>query len=116
VQNAIKAETLPELISNVDRPGFTMLLGCDPRGIDSDQFRAARGLQWGILTALSYLTNDGGDFGVTLIDQALLTKQSILNLARKLEPFFAWPRAEVAEGTDGLWRGPFGVCADSTRT
>jgi hypothetical protein len=59
--------------------------------------RAASGQRWGILTALSYLTNDGGDFGIALIDQALLTEQSILNLARKPEPFFAWPRAEVAE-------------------
>jgi hypothetical protein len=36
VQNAVKAETLPELISDVDRPGFTMLLGRDPGRIDGD--------------------------------------------------------------------------------
>jgi len=35
VQNAIKAETLPELIADVDRPGFTMLLGRDPSWIVS---------------------------------------------------------------------------------
>jgi hypothetical protein len=81
----------------MDRPGFTMLLGRDPRGIDGDQLRAPSGLQWGILTALSYLTNDGGDLGIVLIDEALLTEQRILNLARKLEPFFAEPRAEVAQ-------------------
>jgi hypothetical protein len=103
VQNAIKAETLPELIADVDRPGFTMLLGGDPSWIDGDQLRTAgRPGRRRVLTALSYLMNDGGDFGIALIDQALLTEQGILNLARKTEPFFAWPRAEVAEGTDGL--------------
>ena len=75
-----------------------MLLGRDPGWIDSDQLRAVRRPGWpGVLTALSYLMNDGGDFGIALIDQALLTEQSILNLVRKPEPFFAWPRAEIAE-------------------
>ena len=64
VQNAIKAETLPELIADVDRPGFTMLLGRDPSWIDGDQLRTG-GRPWRrrVLTALSYLMNDGGDFG-----------------------------------------------------
>ena len=98
MQNAIKAETLPELIADVDRPGFTMLLGRDPSWIDGDQLRTG-GRPWRrrVLTALSYLMNDGGNFGIALIDQTLLTEQSILNLARQTEPFFAWPRAEIAE-------------------
>ena len=98
MQNAVKTETLPELISDVDWPGFAMLLGRDPGWIDSDQLRAVRRPGWrGVLTALSYLINDGGDFGIAVINQALLTEQSILNLARQTEPFFAWPRAEIAE-------------------
>ena len=98
MQNAIKVETLPELISNMDRPGFTMLLGRDPRWIDGDQLRTVRRPGWwGVVTALPYLMNDGGDFGIAVINQALLTEQGILNLARKTEPFFAWPRAEIAE-------------------
>jgi hypothetical protein len=36
VQNAVKTETLPELISDVDRASFTMLLGRDPGWIDGD--------------------------------------------------------------------------------
>jgi len=55
VQNAVKTEALPELISDVNWPGFAMLLGRDPGWIDSDQLRAVRRPGWrGILTALSY--------------------------------------------------------------
>jgi hypothetical protein len=75
-----------------------MLLGRDPGWIDSDQLRAVRRPGWrGVLTAISYLINDGGDFGIALINQALLTEQGILNLARKTEPLLAWQRAEIAE-------------------
>ena len=75
-----------------------MLLGRNPGWIDGDQLRAVRRpAWWGVLTVLSYLMNDGGNFGIALIDQTLLTEQSILNLARQTEPFFAWPRAEIAE-------------------
>jgi hypothetical protein len=36
-QNTIKIETLPELRADVNWSRFTMLLGGDPRWIDSDQ-------------------------------------------------------------------------------
>ena len=46
-----------------------MLLGRDPGWIDSDQLRAGRRPGWqGVLTALSYLINNGGDFGIALIN------------------------------------------------
>ena len=46
-----------------------MLLGRDPGWIDGDQLRAAgRPGRRGVLTALSYLMNDGGDFGIVVID------------------------------------------------
>ena len=64
MQNAVKTETLPDLLSQVDRPGFTMLLGRDLSWIDGDQLRTAgRPGRRRVLTALSYLMNDGGDFG-----------------------------------------------------
>src|SRR5262245_56626516 len=82
-----------------------MLLGGDPRRIDGDQLAVASSpgrLRWGLVTLLSHLTNDGGDFGVAPINQALLTEQSIFVLAREPEPFFARPWAEIAKRTDGL--------------
>ena len=97
VQNTVKIETLPELKADMDRPGFTMLLSGDPRRIDGDQLPAAGRLRWRLLPSLLHLTKDGVDFGIALIDEATLTKQSIFDLARKTEPLFARPWAEVAE-------------------
>lgn len=109
VQNAVKIETLPELVADVDRPGFTVLLGCDPRWIDGNQLPmtgGSRRLLRGVLAVLSHMTNDLGDFGIGLIDQALLTKQSILDLAREAEPLFARPWAEIAKRTNALLAWP----------
>ena len=36
-QNAVEFETLPELVADMDRTGFTMALGRDARRIDLDQ-------------------------------------------------------------------------------
>src|SRR5262252_3217535 len=104
MQNAIKTETLPELIADVDRSGFTVLLGGDSRRVDGDRLLVAAGRS--VVASLAHLTNNVGDFGIVLIDQALLPDQSIFDFACEPEPLLTRPWAEVAERADGLLARP----------
>lgn len=111
-QNAVELEALPELIADMDRTGLTMPLGGDARWIHLDQGcagcsrRCRRGRRDLVAVvggaSCAHSTNNVGDFVVGRIEQIVLTDQGILDLARKLEPFRARSRAQVAERADRL--------------
>ena len=129
-QNAVEVETQPELTADVDRTGFPMALGRNPRRIDLDHRRARSRRRSGrrvLLGAIALRAAPApgerfvGDLaGGPDFEQVALADQCVLDLAGELQPLFARPRAQIAEradrplarslgGVDGLHQHVIGV-------
>src|SRR5260370_6539242 len=118
-QDVVEPQTSPELVADMDRTGFPMTLGRNPRRIDLDQRPAGplrRSRQRGIFDAVvpvslgapgPHPTNDVGDLTVVRVKQIALADQCILDLARQLQPLLARPRAEIAKRADRVLPRPF---------
>ena len=84
-QNAIKLQTTPELMADMDRAGLPMQFSADAAGINFDQRTAAAGCARSspglavptriVLSPLTRPINDVGDFGVPGLDQIALTDE-----------------------------------------
>jgi len=105
-QDVGKPQALPELVANMDRTRFPMVLGRNPRRIDLDQSATRRQRRRLIMDAViraapgaarPHSANDVGDLAVVRIEQIALAHQRVLDLAGELQPLLARSWAQITK-------------------
>jgi hypothetical protein len=101
-QLLVDSETVVKGEPDMDRTGLAKLFRLDFVDLDGDDFSSGE-----LKLSLPRLDDNGFGFGVETFD-SLLPDQGVLDFASQLEPLFAGPRGEIAEGADSFLTRPFG--------